>query len=96
MMDYYAAKALKRGIPDYMAVGLERWIEYGKNPGSFLTAVLTNDLREACLTADDTNRDLLWNYIAFLYEDAPYNCWGSSEKVKAWQKARSAPPTSGR
>jgi hypothetical protein len=73
-------------IPDYMAGGLERWIEHGIPPGDFLWAVLTNDLREAIGRADDTNIHALPAYVAYLYNAAPSQCWGSQERCIAWAK----------
>ena len=43
-------------IPDYMRGGLRRYLAHGIEPGSFLSAVLRNDLIDACGRADDTNR----------------------------------------
>ena len=80
----YSALALRYGIPDHMIGGLRRYIEHKVGPGDFLMAVLCNDLRRACERADDTNIKLLVNYVRFLYNDAPSQCWGSAEKVKAW------------
>lgn len=74
-------------IPEYMHSGMRRWIERGIVPGHFLTAVLTNDLREAVARADDTNRSLLANYIIFLSSYAPIGCWGSPENVKEWNRS---------
>ena len=74
-------------IPFYMYDGLIFWILYGELPGDFLTAVLKNDLKEAIARADDINRDRLRNYVQFLYNEAPNQCWGSPEKVKAWRKS---------
>lgn len=71
-------------IPDYMIGGLRRYIENGIAPGHFLTAVLCNDLRGAIERGDDTNTAVLPNYIRFLYNYAPSECWGSPEKFKAW------------
>jgi len=42
-------------IPPHMMDGLTRYIEHGIALGGFLTAVLENDLREACARADDIN-----------------------------------------
>jgi len=39
--------------------------------GSFLTAVIDNDLMKSVNYADGTNRDLLWVYVIFLYNTAP-------------------------
>lgn len=71
-------------IPQYMHHVIINWIEYGTPPGSFLTAVLCNDLREACGRADDTNRHLLFEYVSWLYNNAPADCWGSEENFNIW------------
>ncbi|MBS7703265.1 hypothetical protein [Chelatococcus asaccharovorans] len=68
----------------YCRDALRRYIEHGIQPGGFLTAVLSNDLREACARADAMNRHLLFDYVQFLYNEAPGGCWGSPEVVDAW------------
>jgi hypothetical protein len=71
-------------IPDYMIGGLRSYIEYGIEPGSFLSAVLCNDLRGACECADHVNRHRLFEYVQFLYSYAPSACWGSPKRYEAW------------
>ena len=71
-------------IPETMIGGLRRYIEHGIPPGHFLTAVLCNDLEEACGRADDDNITRLGDYIKFLNCHAPNQCWGSKEKFEAW------------
>jgi hypothetical protein len=71
-------------IPCHMRGALDRYIGHGVPPGNFLTAVLCNDLREACGRADDINRVRLHDYLTFLYCDAPSDCWGSPAKFAAW------------
>lgn len=71
-------------IPPHMIGGLRRYIEDGIPPGSFLTAVLSNDLRGACERADDENRHCLFDYVSFLYNHAPTGSWGSKENFGAW------------
>jgi len=71
-------------LPDYMHEGLILYLVEGILPGDFLTAVLQNDFMEACGRADATNRDLLFDYALFLYNDAPRWAWGSVEKVRQW------------
>ena len=78
-------KAREYGIPDYMIDGLQRYIDHGIQPGSFLSAVLSNDLREAVGRADDTNIHCLPAYIRWLYNEAPAMCWGSPEAVDSWR-----------
>jgi hypothetical protein len=86
-------------LPVGLRGGLERYIEHGVPPGHFLTAVLTNDLREACSRADDINRYLLWDIVGWLWNEAPAPCWGSPEKVSAWllaaEQRRSEPVDAG-
>lgn len=72
------------GVPDHDHEGLERWIRDGILPGSFLTAVLENDLLIAVGQADDVNRAHLWEICGFLYNHAPSGCYGSKAKVRAW------------
>lgn len=71
-------------VPAYMQQGLLDWINSGILPGSFLTAVLENNLMEAVGRADSTNSMRLKDYAQFLYNGAPADCHGSKEKVAAW------------
>ena len=73
-------------IPERMRGALARWIQHGIAPGDFLTAVLKNDLAEACLRADDENIHLLCDYIKFLQNYAPMGCWGSPKDFDNWQR----------
>ena len=81
---HYLAKARELGISDACADGIARYIAYRIKPGSFLTAVLENDLVGAFGRADDHNIKILDRYARFLYWDIPSPAWGSPEKVKAW------------
>ena len=69
---------------DYMAGGMQRYIEYGITPGHFLVAILCNDFMEAAQRADDTNRRCLFYWAAWLYNYAPPACFGSPERFAAW------------
>lgn len=71
-------------IPDYMWDGIADYILRGTPPGSFLRAVITNNLKEAAFQADDTNRNLLYNYATLFYWHAPSNCWGTTENYNEW------------
>jgi len=66
------------------AEGLRMYIEKGIPSGSFLEAILCNDLKEACARADNENRFLIWHWVNWLYNEAPSDCWGSPEKYQAW------------
>ena len=63
---------------------LRLYIEHGKQPGQFLTAVISNDLAEAVSRADDENINNLPAYIGYLYNEVPSGCWGSPDIMNAW------------
>ena len=78
------------GLPYHMRDVARDYIEKGYLPGSFLTAVLSNNLVEAFGKADELNRRSLWAWAQWLYNDVPQDAWGSMEKVKAYAAKRSA------
>lgn len=67
-----------------MIGALRRYIENGIPPGSFLMAVLRNDLSSAVRSADDINKYRIADYIIFLSNYAPSGCYGSPDKVREW------------
>jgi hypothetical protein len=73
-------------IPDRMARALDGYINHGWPLGSFLTAVISNNLSEAVGRADYENLANLPAYVAYLYNEAPSPCWGSPEKMDEWLK----------
>ena len=75
-------------IPLHCRAGIIRYIEEHIPPGSFLTAVLSNDLIRAVRAADAANYAALRDYVRFLTFHAPGDCWGSPEKFKAWVALR--------
>jgi hypothetical protein len=75
-------------VPERMRGGVRRYIENGIPPGHFLTAVICNDLREACSRADEENRVLLFDYVKFFYCYAPGECWGHPDRFYAWVQHR--------
>ena len=65
--------------------GIERYVEFGVPTGSFLQAVLENDLMEAMGRADDDNRNDIFEICSYIYNETPSACHGSPEKVKQWK-----------
>jgi hypothetical protein len=66
-------------------IGLENYLLYGYRPGSFLEAVLCNDLQSAWARADSVNKHSgLGAIVDFLRFDAPHNSWGSESLYKDW------------
>ncbi len=83
------AEALATGnhllaVPAALRGGLVRWIVKGTAPGSFLSAVLCNDLAGAVRRIDDENRAYLCDLVAWIWQQAPSQCWGSPQRVAAW------------
>lgn len=72
----------------YMREGMERWIEHGIRGGSFMMALLENDLQNAVGNADGQNLAALQAWVRWLYNYAPFACWGSKEKVEAWEERK--------
>lgn len=63
---------------------LERYLNHGIMPGSFLTAVLENNLSEAFGRADICNEANMKNIVGYIYNNIPSYAWGSKEKVKQY------------
>lgn len=71
-------------VPEHIRGGIARWINYGIEPGSFLMALIENDLRRAFECADDINTPRVRDIVAWFYNHAPRACWGSPAKVRTW------------
>lgn len=72
------------GLPESLQDGMRLYIEDRIPTGSFMLAVLSNDLLTACERADDVNRYRLFDIVDWLYNEAPRECWRSPEAVKTW------------
>ena len=84
LTDTQKQKMFEYGIPERMHGGIRRYYENGINPGDFLTAVINNDLREACGRADNENAIILHKYVMWFYNQAPMGSWGFEGAVKKW------------
>lgn len=76
MTPQFPNPAMAEDVADFINLGLQQ--------GSFLEAVLSNDLRGACRQADDFNRHLLFEITCWLWNYAPSPCWGSPEAYRSW------------
>ncbi len=86
------AKALMPGTPftsdelDHIAMCAEHLLLHyleGRPVGGFLTAVIKNDLQEACFQADDTNRKALYLYALFIVNKVPLSMRGGMKESEA-------------
>jgi hypothetical protein len=71
-------------LPDYMRDGMRLYIERGVPPGHFMSALLSNDLKETFARADHINARAVGDYVKFLYNHAPSGCWGSKSNFEGW------------
>lgn len=71
-------------LPEHMRYGAKLYIEQGILTGSFLTAVLENDLKGAFQCADSTNGERLKDWVEWMAWEIPAIAHGSPEQVKAW------------
>jgi hypothetical protein len=68
-------------IGPVMIESIRDYVNHGAEPGSFLSAVICNNLKEAVACADDTNLANLPAFVSFFYNEVPSNIWGTSEKM---------------
>jgi hypothetical protein len=83
-MKRWSDKVKWGSIPESMRGGVIRYVENGIAPGHFLTAVLSNDLMEACNRGDTENIWLIPSYARLLVCECPPHCFGSPAYVRAW------------
>lgn len=67
---------------EHIKASLERYQNDKIKPGSFLTAVLENNLTEALARADWENKLRLHEIVSYVYNNIPMSIWGSPEAVR--------------
>lgn len=80
MSDEYAS------IPRHTREALDRYAQDGVRTGSFLRAVLCDNLFEAVQRADMENKPELSIIVKYVYNRLPCECWGSEKRVDAFLK----------
>lgn len=63
---------------------LRRYVVNHRAPGVFLTAVLSNNLIEAVLSANSESRFMIPQLCEYIFHHCPGNCWGDPEAVEEW------------
>jgi len=71
-------------VPEHTHEALLNYFDRCWEPGSFLMAVLKNDLMQASFRADHINRSKLPEIAAWVYHNAPTGSWGSEEIIRGW------------
>jgi hypothetical protein len=77
-------RLINADVPRSLHNGLIEYFAVRRPTGSFLHAVLENNLLEAAQRADPHNRFCLAEIVLFLYHNCPERAWGSPAKVAAW------------
>lgn len=75
-------------IPERMQASLKRYVIDRKQPGAFLTAIITNDLCGAFANADEENAKLVGLYVRWFMNVPPAACWGDGTRMAAWLDGR--------
>lgn len=71
-------------IPEHMQAALKRYVVDRIRPGSFLSAVISNDLFNTFRSADEVNVKLVPLYVRWFVNIAPAACWGNPDRLTAW------------
>jgi hypothetical protein len=71
-------------IPPHMQDAIKRYVIDKLRPGSFLSSVISNDLRGAVNYADSENLPLLPVYVKWFYNRAPSGCSGNPQQLEDW------------
>lgn len=83
--DTFRAALADSKVPFHLHEGLVRWVENGIPPGSFLRAVISNDLLGAIFRADETSLSALYDICAFLNsEAAPASAFFREHALEQW------------
>lgn len=74
----------QRLIPKTTQVALDAYVFERRQPGDFLLAVLSNNLRDAFQRADSENLSALPAIVSYVYNHTPALCQGSPKRVQEW------------
>jgi hypothetical protein len=83
----YVTEQMEQGfhlIPPHMRDSIKLYILHGIPPGSFLTALLSNDFMGAVARADSDNGAALIGWGRFFYNYVPSGSHGSPAAFRAW------------
>ena len=71
-------------VPDHTREALERYFLYAFEPGSFVKAVLCNDLVSSVARADHFNKPAIAGIVEWIVNNAPEGSWGHEEYYQEW------------
>lgn len=75
-------------IPEAVYDDIMAYVQKGQplGEGSFVEALIFNNLVEAFRRADDRTRAAMHSIVAFVYNDLPSACFGSRAVALAWRR----------
>jgi len=82
--DFFVRNGTAHWVPPHIMRGMDRYVLMRVQPGSFLTAVLENDMKGAVLNADEQALTNLHAVVIFVVNVLPADIQGSQDKVNAW------------
>lgn len=74
----------QKNIPVTMMEGIQCYIQKQCRPGTFLQAIIENDLKTAVVMADHINIRIIPAYVNYFYNNAPKDCWGHKGVIEEW------------
>ncbi len=78
-------KNLADTVPEHLREGLARYVIHGIIPGSFLQAVIGNDLHGAIRLGDDDSLAGIKSILSFLWNSTPAQCFGDRVRLVQWR-----------
>ena len=75
-------------VPSHAQGEILRYFNGRCRGGSFMNAVLSNDLMGAVSRADHINIEEFYHTVRWIDSNLPTICYGSPEKVEDWLKGR--------
>jgi hypothetical protein len=67
--------------PPDIQYDIAQYVNKGVPPGNFLAQVLSNNLKESFMGADETNLEALPHIVCYCYNRLPSVAWGSRQRV---------------
>lgn len=71
-------------VPSHTKEALDRYWNYGFEPGSFLGTLLCGDVFNAICRADHWNKDALGPIVEYIVRKAPRGSYGSVQLYQDW------------
>jgi len=71
-------------LQEHIKKEIDRFVEDGIIPGSFVKSVIMNDLFGSCVNDNSFTRRGLYDTAMYLHENSPVECRGSEGKFYNW------------